>query len=173
MELLIPQDEAAPDFSLPDLDDARHTLKDYLGRVVVLNFWSAECPWSRRADEIFTSQLAELAPEVKVLSIASNINEPREELFEEARQRGIEPLLIDQDHAIADLYRAQTTPHYFVIDRDGILRFQGAPDNATFRQKEATEDYLLSAVRAVMAGRKPDPDRSMPYGCTIVRHALN
>jgi peroxiredoxin len=172
MEQLIPQNEPAPEFILPDLKGTDHALTDYRGKVVVLNFWSAECPWSKRADEMFAPKIAGMSTEIKFLSIASNIDEPLADLVAEAGRRGIDPLLVDKDHTIADRYHAQTTPHYFVIDREGTLRFQGSPDNATFRQREATEEYLLAAIHAVLAGGAPDPDWSLPYGCTIVRHPI-
>ena len=47
----INNDLPAPDFTLPDLNSDHHSLSDFFGRIVVLNFWSAECPWSSRADQ--------------------------------------------------------------------------------------------------------------------------
>lgn len=167
MENIIPAGTPAPAFTLTDLEGNTHTLGDYQSKVLVINFWSAECPWSERADELFS---AGLSPEIALVSIASNVNESHDFLAESAAKREMSPILLDLDHQVADLYQAQTTPHYFVIDRDGVLRFQGAPDNATFRQREATEQYLLAAVNAVLAGEAPEPAWSLPYGCTIVRH---
>ena len=40
----------APDFTLSVVDGSRMSLSDWRGFIVVINFWSAECPWSRRAD---------------------------------------------------------------------------------------------------------------------------
>ena len=48
---LLQIDQKAPDFTLLDMDGNPHSLRDYKGQVVILNFWSAECPWSRRSDE--------------------------------------------------------------------------------------------------------------------------
>jgi hypothetical protein len=80
-------------------------------------------------------------------------------------------LLLDRNQAIADLYGAQTTPHFFVVDRKGILRYQGALNDVTFRQREPRIHYLREAVKALLLGKKPDPDTTNPYGCTVVRHA--
>jgi peroxiredoxin len=173
MENILPAGEPAPAFTLTDLDGNIHALEDYQGKVLVLNFWSAECPWSERADALFSADITSLSQEIALVSIASNINESQDFLAEAAAGRGIAPVLLDPEHVVADLYQAQTTPHYFLVDRDGTLRFQGAPDNATFRQREATEQYLLAAIKAVLAGEAPETAWSLPYGCTIVRHPVN
>ena len=47
--------DLAPDFTLPDLDGAPHALSNYRGQVVIVNFWSAECPWAERADSLLSN----------------------------------------------------------------------------------------------------------------------
>ncbi len=78
-------------------------------------------------------------------------------------------MLRDSRHEVADLYGAQTTPHLFVIDKQGVLRYQGALDDTNFRQRNASRFFLREAVEAVLAGQDPDPAQVSPYGCTIVR----
>ena len=58
MDSLIPNDQPAPDFTLADIDGLPHTLSNLTGKVVILNFWSAECPHSARADRELTKCLA-------------------------------------------------------------------------------------------------------------------
>ena len=74
------------------------------------------------------------------------------------------------DFELPDLYGSLTTPHIFVIDREGKLRYQGAFDDVTFRQREPTRFYLKDALDALLAGRQPEPAQTTPYGCSIVRH---
>ena len=70
--------DLVPDFTLPDLDGTSHTLSDYRGRVVIVNFWSAECPWSERADNQFKQWLTgRWGERVVLLTVASNANESR------------------------------------------------------------------------------------------------
>ena len=76
-----------------------------------------------------------------------------------AKARRLPIVLIDADHFVADLYEAQTTPHVFVIDRDGILRYRGAVDDVTFRQRKPTRFFLDEAVEALLEGHLPDADR--------------
>jgi hypothetical protein len=84
-------------------------------------------------------------------------------------ERGLPLLLHDPDQQVADLYGAQTTPHLFVVDPEGILRYQGALDDVTFRRRVPTQQYLLQAVAALLAGELPEVDQTPVYGCMIVR----
>jgi peroxiredoxin len=160
----------APDFELPDLDGNLIRLSSHVGRVVVLNFWSAECPWSERSDHRVQPYWLMWGERVTWLAIASNANEPTDLLRQVAAERAIPHLLHDRDQQIADLYGAQTTPHLFVIDATGILRYQGAFDDRTFRQHTPTRTYLVEAVEALLAGQMPNPPHTPAYGCTIVRY---
>lgn len=171
MDPLIKVGEQAPDFTLNDLDGRPHSLQDYRGRIVVVNFWSAECPWSARIDDKMRELLAEWHEEVSPLYIAPNANEPLDMLRREADERGLDIVLHDTGQRVAASYGAQTTPHVFLIDNNGILRYQGAFDDTSFRQRTSTCDYLQEALLAVIEGGEPDISLTNPYGCAIVRYA--
>ena len=162
--------QPAPDFSLPDLAGDIHLLSDQLGRIVVLNFWSAECPWAQRVDAPLTSARSTWPADIVFWSIASNANEDRQQLAAAARKLGLPFVLLDGDQSVADVYGAVTTPHFFVIGRQGLLRYAGAYDDATFRQRTPTHSYLEEALAALLAGRQPDPSETASYGCALVRH---
>jgi len=161
--------QSAPEFELRDLQGQPHKLSDYRGKIVIINFWSAECPHSERTDQYIVSLLEKWKGEAELLSIASNRNESLQLVEEAARARCIPKLLVDAEHVVADLYEAVTTPHAFVIDRDGLLRYQGAVDNITFRTREATHFFIQEAVEALLEGRLPELGETPAYGCTIVR----
>lgn len=169
MDPLIQNGQPAPDFELPDLEGARHRLSDQRGRLAIVSFWSAECPWSERVDRILLSYLEAWGEQVALLPIASNDNEGPELLAQAASERGLPLILLDQDHQVADQYGAQATPHLFVIDANGILHYQGAMDDVTFRQRVPTRHYLRQAVESLLTGRIPDPAMTPPYGCALVR----
>jgi peroxiredoxin len=162
----------APDFELPDLDGTRHQLRDYRGKIVILNFWSCECPHAERTDRAIMAMFVQWAGEVVLLSVASNKIESAAAIAEAARMRRLPLVLMDTDDAVADLYEAQTTPHVFVIDRDGVLRYRGAVDDVTFRLRRPTRFYLDEAVEALLDGRLPKLAETAAYGCTIVREAV-
>ena len=168
-QTLLHIDQKAPDFTLQDLEGISHSLSTYLGKIVILNFWSAECPWSQRSDEKIIQYLPDWDSGIQYLPIASNANERLELIHSVVNTRQLPLMLHDPDHQVADLYRAVTTPHLYVIDAEGILRYQGAFNDVTFRQPEPTINYMYLAVDALRAGSSPDPAETLSYGCTIVR----
>jgi len=161
--------QPAPVFELPDLRGNLCKFSDYRGRIVILNFWSCECPHSARADGLMMKWLEEWGGNVELLSIAANKNESAQDVETAARSRGIPKVLIDAEHVVADLYKAVTTPHVFVVDRDGILRYRGAVDDVTFRNRTASRFFLKEAVDALIEGHSPTLTETPAYGCTIVR----
>jgi peroxiredoxin len=161
--------QPAPDFELPDLQSRLHRLSGYRGKIVIVNFWSAECPHSERADRSMMASLVQWGGEVELLPIAANRNESVQALDQAARSRRLPRVLIDAGHVVADLYEAVATPHVFVVDREGILRYRGAVDDVTFRHRTATRFYLEEAVEALLAGRLPEVPETPAYGCAIVR----
>lgn len=161
--------QPAPDFELSDLEGNLRKLSDYCGKIVIINFWSAECPHSERADRSIMACVVQWGEDVELLSIAANRNESAPLVEEVSKSRRLPTVLIDSVHVIADLYEAVTTPHVFVVDRAGILRYRGAVDDVTFRHRQATRFYLEEAVEALLDGRLPENQETPAYGCTIVR----
>jgi peroxiredoxin len=164
--------DAAPDFELPDLEDRAHRLSDLRGRMVVINFWSSECPHSERTDRLLKQLVSEGDESRVLLPVASNRNESREGILSVARARGLPTVLLDAQHEVADLYGAQTTPHVFVIDAEGMLRYRGAVDDVTFRQRNPSRSYLREALDALGHGEQPAVPETPAYGCAIVRETL-
>ena len=161
--------QPVPDFELPDLEGRCHRLSDYRGQIAIVNFWSCECPHSERTDRAMMAMVAQWRDDVAFLSIASNRNESVEALSQDAKARRLPTVLLDADHFVADLFDAQTTPHVFVIDRDGILRYRGAVDDVSFRQRTPSRFFLDEAVESLLEGHFPVQTESPAYGCTIVR----
>ena len=164
--------DPAPEFDLMDLDGQRHSLRDWRGSIVVLNFWSAECVHSRRADTVLEELVQEWGEEVSSWCIVSNENEDDVLVKSVAGKNKIDRLLRDRSHEIADSYGAVTTPHVFVIDAKGVLRYAGGLDDVSIRQRTPTRNYLSEAVGAVLNGLSPEPSVTAPFGCAIIRHAL-
>lgn len=161
--------QPVPDFELADLQGTSHSPRAYRGKIVIINFWSADCPHSERTDHYIVSLLESWNGEVELFSIAANRNESLQLLELVAVTRGLPRVLVDAEGLVADLYGAITTPHVFILDREGILRYQGAVDNITIRKREATYFFLQEAVEALLAGRLPAPAETPAYGCAIVR----
>jgi peroxiredoxin len=159
----------APDFELPDLNGKVYRLSDYRGRIVIVIFWSCECPHSERTDKAIMAMFVQWRDDVAMLSIASNRNETAEAVKDAAETRRLPTVLLDEDCSVADLFNAQTTPHVFVVDREGILRYRGSVDDVTFRQRTPTRFLLDEAVESLLEGHLPALAESPAYGCAIVR----
>ena len=63
-----------PDFELPDLNGRPRSnrLSDYRGRIVIVNFWSCECPHSERTDRAIMAMFVQWREDVVLLPIAAN-----------------------------------------------------------------------------------------------------
>ncbi len=164
--------QPAPDFELPDLDGRARRLSEYGGRIVILNFWSCECPHSERTDRNLLALCVQWPNDLVLLPVAPNRIESPQALADAALSHHLPVVLTDREHAVADLYGAVTTPHTFVIDRSGILRYRGAVDDAGLGRRRPTRFYLDEAVEALLDGRLPPVPETRPFGCSIVREAL-
>jgi hypothetical protein len=88
-----------------------------------------------------------------------------------ATERRLPTVLIDTGQSAADMYGALVTPHFFVMDGTGILRYQGAWDDITFRHRTATQTYVTEVVEALRRDQIPNVTSTPAYGCTLVRYA--
>jgi peroxiredoxin len=169
MDPIVSIDSQAPLFQLPDLKGMDHSLINLRGRIVVLTFWSAECTWCDRVDRELLTYLSAWKEQVEVWWIASNANESHELIEHVASERHLPTVLIDNHQEVADLYGAQTTPHFFMIDKLGKLQYQGAWDDITFRQRAATQVFVPQAVEALMNNQPLKVHQTPAYGCVLVR----
>jgi len=170
MDPIVTIGEQAPEFQLPDLKGRLYALEDLRGRIVVLNFWSAECEWCERVDHELSAFLDRWKEKVKVLWIASNANESREMIERVANERKLPTVLVDAQQQVANLYGVQTTPHFFVVDGRGKLAYQGAWDDITFRQRVSTKVYLPKVIESLKQNLIPEVTQTPAYGCVLVRY---
>jgi hypothetical protein len=70
---------------------------------------------------------------------------------------------------VGKLYDARTTPHMFVIDAAGVLRYDGAIDDDPRGKKQAAERtaYVKQVLDAVLSGQAPPHANTRPYGCSV------
>lgn len=162
---------AAPDFALNDHNGNSHTLKQYLGKVVVLEMCSIECPWSRGADPHLVELSQKYAPnDVVFLGIDSHKSVTVEQIKEYAEKNGkTYPILKDVDNKYADLLGAKTTPEVFLIDKEGKLAYHGAVDDREKEAEKGKTPHLDNAIAAVLAGKAADPAETKSWGCSIKR----
>jgi hypothetical protein len=77
--------------------------------------------------------------------------------------------LLDEDGKVGKMYDAKTTPHMFVIDKNGNLAYMGAidDDRSTNGGKDAKVNYVKKAVEELLAGKEVSEKVTKQYGCSI------
>ena len=191
--------EAAPQFELTDVFGNTHKLADYKGKIVVLQFQSIHCPWDKytettgytRVMKTFVpkygtvleyaddpaaasdSESTSEKPQVVFLAINSNHNESAEQVRTYAEKVKFPyPILKDPGNRIADAYNAQTTPHFYVIDEDQVLRYMGGFEQVPGSPTDCgnmEEKYLGPVIDAVLADEDVPYTKTTSKGCTIKR----
>ena len=78
--------------------------------------------------------------------------------------------ILDESGTIGKAYDAKTTPHMFVIDKEGTLAYAGAiDDNPSPKPEDAAtaKNYVLAALNDIEAGKPVETPTSQPYGCAV------
>lgn len=170
--------EVAPAFQLKDLNGQQRSLSDYKGKVVVLEWVNPNCPFSdRHAREKTMNDLASRYGSDGVVWLGINSTnathrdflKPAEHLAW-AKKNGIQyTILYDETGKVGKAYDAKTTPHMFVIGKDGKIAYNGAIDDDPMGRnaKAQRANYVDGGLRAEKAGKSPDPASTKPYGCSV------
>jgi len=119
--------DKAPGFQLMDLDGNPHQLSDYLGKVVLLNFWASWC--APCIEEMPSLQRLYSRLEKKgfvVLSVA--VDDVPEALTGFRRKYSLSfPVLLDTTAAIKKRYKVKGYPETFIIDTEGRMKLFSDP----------------------------------------------
>ncbi len=164
--------DAMPPFSLTDYDGNTHTLEQYAGKIVVLDFCSHKCPFSVGVDPHTAALSHQYADndEVVFLGIDSHYDTTHEEIRAYAEEAGLpHPIVRDPENRYADAVGALVTPDFYVIDADGVLAYRGAFDNRLRPDNEGSRPYVADAIEALLTGGEVSPDHVPSWGCTIKR----
>ena len=82
-------------------------------------------------------------------------------------------VLFDSNGDVARLYDAKTTPHMYIIDESGALKYQGAIDDlgstgALFSTDlSEAKNYVRNAIVSLLLGEDIVDKKTRPYGCSI------
>ncbi|MCA1901030.1 MAG: redoxin domain-containing protein, partial [Candidatus Hydrogenedens sp.] len=163
--------EVMPDFKLKDYDGKEHSLSQYKGKIVVIEFCSQECPYSRGADPDLINLHAKYSPKgVVFLGIDSNFETTPEEIKKYALEvKKPYPILKDVENKYADAVKAKVTPEIFIIDKDGKIAYHGAFDDRKRPDGKPTEKYTENAIEALIEGKAVPKPETKAWGCGIRR----
>jgi peroxiredoxin len=166
----------APAWTLTDTDGKTHSLSDFKGKIVVIEWFNPECPFivkHHKVNMTFNNLFSEYnSKNVVFLAINSsakgkqgNGKELNVEMKKEYKMEY--PILIDEDGKVGTAYGAKTTPHVFIIGTDGKVAYNGAIDNNTDVKKAGDKNYAKMALDEMLAGKSVTTSETRPYGCSV------
>ncbi|HEY0264825.1 MAG TPA: thioredoxin family protein [Granulicella sp.] len=176
----LPPNSIAPDFKGTDAFGKSHSLSEYRGKYVVLEWANKGCPFDQkhyRSGSMEAQQKEWTGKGVVWLSVISSapgqqgyVTQAEEQEYLKTMHAAPTAALLDPSGAIGKLYGAKTTPHIFVIDPNGKLVYQGAIDDKPtpdFEDLKGARNYLNEALTASMAGKPVPVAVTAPYGCSV------
>jgi len=177
----------APAFKLHDLDGKEVSLASFRGKTVVLEWFNPDCPFAKAAHE--KGPLADLAKRVandKLVWLSINSSAAGKQ--GNGRDRNVKaksdfgmtnPILLDEDGAVGHAYGAEKTPHLFIVDDKGVLRYRGGLDNAPMgtvdnerprlpaTPADKVEPYVEDALQDLKQRRAVRLAETPSYGCSV------
>ncbi|HEX6086878.1 MAG TPA: thioredoxin family protein [Thermoanaerobaculia bacterium] len=171
--------KAAPAFRVTDTYGKTHSLDQYRGKWVVLEWLNHECPYVRKhyGGGAMQALQKKYAGKVVWLSIVSSApgkqgHHSNEEANELTKEKGAAPsaVLIDETGTVGRAYDARTTPHMFVIDPQGRIVYMGGIDDKNSTRKsdlQTARPHVDIALQEALAGKPISVPTSQPYGCDV------
>ncbi|MEO7166539.1 MAG: thioredoxin family protein [Chthoniobacterales bacterium] len=170
----------APGFTLSAADGKSHSLGDFKGKYVVLEWFNPGCPFVKK--HYGSKNMQELQKQftgkgVVWLTIDSSAAGEQGYLTPETAQKqmadwkiGSTALLLDPNGEVGHDYHATNTPHMFVINPEGNLIYEGAIDSkasANPADIQVSTNYVKVALDEAMAGKAVSNAKTKAYGCSV------
>lgn len=164
--------EAAPAFTLKDTDGNDVSLSDHQGKLIVLEWFNPDCPVVVRwYEDGGMNKVYDKYKDKDVVWLAINTTAGH---TVEADKKAMEkwsiarPVLNDADGKVGRMYGAKTTPHMYIIDKEGRLAYAGGiDDDPSGRKGDKAVNYVSKALDELLAGESVSTPESTPYGCNV------
>jgi peroxiredoxin len=169
----------APNFTGTDINGKTIKLSDYKGKIVVIESYNSDCPFCMNQYKTGATQdlQRELTAKGVVWLMVNSVNPknmshrtPEQARAEwSAEKINATAWIDDSTGSIGHLYDMKTTPHVFVIAKDGTLVYDGAMDNQPdpSHDPRAAKNYVSDAVNELLAGKPVEVSQTKPYGCAV------
>jgi peroxiredoxin len=173
--------QPAPLFTVIDTKGNAQSLESYRGKWVVLEWFNHECPYTRK--HYYTNNMQNLQREYTEkgavwISVVSSAPGKQGYLASAAeadramteRKAASSFVVRDTAGVLGRQYGARTTPHLYVVDPQGVLRYAGAIDNKPSpspSEVPGAQNYLKAALDAGIAGKPIAIGMTQPYGCDV------
>lgn len=172
--------EPAPAFTLTDSNGVTHSLADFAGKTVVLEWTNHECPFVVKhygAKNMQAQQRSATEAGAIWLTLNSsapgkqgNVDAAKANALRAEHAAAATAYLFDTSGDTGRAYGAKTTPHMYVIDPQGVLRYAGAIDSipsANQADIPKAEQYVNVALAELAAGKAVSTPLTQPYGCSV------
>jgi peroxiredoxin len=172
--------QSAPAFSLVDSKGVKHSLSDYKGKLVVLEWVNYQCPFvGKHYGSGNMQKLQQTYTGKGVVWLNVNSSAPGKEghftpaeIETKLRERNAKSTayLIDADGTVGRAYGAKTTPHMFLIDATGKVIYAGGIDDKPSTDQAdiaGAKNYVQAALDEALAGKPVSVATSTPYGCSV------
>ena len=172
--------QPAPGFSGIDSNGKKHTLEQYKGKIVVLEWTNHDCPYVVKhysSGNMQKLQKAATADGVVWLSIISSkpgkqghVSGKQANELTATRNAAPSAVILDETSEIGLKYGAKTTPHMYIIDKDGVLVYMGGIDDMPSKNQDdiaKAKNYVQVALNEMAAGKKITNTITRPYGCSV------
>jgi len=172
--------DKAPAFTATDSLGVSHSLSEFAGKFVVLEWHNNGCPYVRK--QYGSGNMQKLQKEwtargvvwLTVISSAPGrqgyVTAAEENAYLKQENAVPTAALLDPDGRLGHLYDAKTSPHMFLVDRSGTLIYNGAIDDQPTPDPASVpiaKNYLSQALDEAMAGKAVSVPASRPYGCSV------
>ncbi len=165
----------APDFELPGVDGKQYSMSSFADSpILVVGFTCNHCPYVIGSEDRMIDFVRTYGDRgVAFIGINSNETENHpedslEHMVTRSREKGYNfPYLRDEKQDVAKAFGAIKTPHFFVLDKDRVIRYTGRMDDHPKDAAQATTHELQDAVDDLLAGRTVRVPVTDAVGCTI------
>ncbi|MDQ8207437.1 thioredoxin family protein [Coraliomargarita sp. SDUM461003] len=170
----------APDFTLSDTTGVSHSLSDFAGKYVVLEWTNHHCPFVMKhygdgdMQALQKSMTEDGVVWLQVVSSAEGkqgyVTAAEGEALRKDKEMLSTAMLLDASGQVGRAYGARTTPHMYLIDPEGTLIYQGAIDSIkSTRQRDIAKakNYVQAAYDSAQAGEPIADANTVPYGCSV------
>lgn len=164
--------DTMPAFSLPATDGSMVDSAALSG-VRVIVFTCNHCPYAKAVEPRLIALGKEFAGKATFVLISSNDEDTYpEDSFDEMKRRAEAmhyPFAYaqDKDQSVAKAFGALCTPHCFVFDANGALKYKGRVDDNWQDESKVTDRTLHDAIVAVIDGQQPKTPEANALGCSI------
>ena len=167
-------DKPVQDFKLRDLmKDAESwiSLSDYRDKkAVVLIFTSYTCDACADYENRMLKLVKDFAgQEVVFFGVRSSADDTAAGMRKYAESKGFTiPFLEDTKNVLAAYLDVLVTPTFYVIDKQGVLRYRGAYDES-IKETRAKKTFVHDALKAVLDGKEVALKTTRTIGCYMPR----